>query len=236
MAFSGSSAVLLVLLGFAVGAFGTLVGAGGGFILAPVLLVLYPHDSAETLSSISIAVVFFNALSGSLAYARQRRIDLRVGGILGAATLPGSIAGALLVSRVPRHAFDVCSRACCSAWCRIRLELPRHRRRSHPRSGNEPDARVAGPHRHGHLHFVLAIMSGTATLTHPPRATTAKATDSAVRSRSRSGSSSAPSSEPASRSGRAGPSSNDSSRSPCSRSPRGFSWKLEGRYWTASET
>ena len=85
MAFFGSNALLLVLLGFAVGAFGTLVGAGGGFILAPVLLLLYPHDSAQTLSSISIAVVFFNALSGSVAYARQRRIDLRVGGILGAA-------------------------------------------------------------------------------------------------------------------------------------------------------
>ena len=107
MGFSVSSALLLVLLGFAVGAFGTLVGAGGGFILAPVLLILYPHDSAQTLSSISIAVVFFNALSGSVAYARQRRIDLRVGGILGAATLPGSIAGALLVSHVPRQAFDI---------------------------------------------------------------------------------------------------------------------------------
>ena len=107
MTFSVSSAVLLVLLGFAVGAFGTLVGAGGGFILAPVLLILYPHDSAQELSSISIAVVFFNALSGSVAYARQRRIDLRVGGILGAATLPGSIAGALLVSHVPRRAFDI---------------------------------------------------------------------------------------------------------------------------------
>jgi len=35
VAFSGSGALLLVLLGFAVGAFGTLVGAGGGFILAP---------------------------------------------------------------------------------------------------------------------------------------------------------------------------------------------------------
>ena len=107
VAFSASTAVVLVLLGLAVGGFGTLVGAGGGFILAPVLLVLYPHDSAQTLSSISIAVVFFNSLSGSFVYARQRRIDLRMGGILGAATVPGSIAGALLVGHVPRRAFDL---------------------------------------------------------------------------------------------------------------------------------
>jgi uncharacterized membrane protein YfcA len=38
----------LVLLGFAVGAFGTLVGAGRGFILTPVLLILYPMESAAT--------------------------------------------------------------------------------------------------------------------------------------------------------------------------------------------
>jgi hypothetical protein len=35
------AAVLLCLLGFGVGVFGTLVGAGGGFILTPVLLLLY---------------------------------------------------------------------------------------------------------------------------------------------------------------------------------------------------
>jgi uncharacterized membrane protein YfcA len=105
--FSLTSVILLVLLGLAVGVFGTLVGAGGGFILAPVLLILYPHDSAETLSSISIAVVFFNALSGSIAYARQRRIDLPMGRAFGVATLPGSVAGAFLVGYVPRATFDL---------------------------------------------------------------------------------------------------------------------------------
>jgi hypothetical protein len=28
-----------------VGVFGTLVGAGGGFIVTPVLLLLYPHST-----------------------------------------------------------------------------------------------------------------------------------------------------------------------------------------------
>jgi uncharacterized membrane protein YfcA len=104
--FSASAAVLLVLLGFGVGAFGTLVGAGGGFILTPVLLVLYPHDSPQTITAISIGVVFFNAASGSIAYARQRRIDYRSGLAFGAATLPGAIVGALAVSHVSRRLFD----------------------------------------------------------------------------------------------------------------------------------
>lgn len=72
MAFTAQTAALLVLIGFAVGAFGTVVGAGGGFILTPILLLLYPHESAQTLTAISLAVVFFNAASGSAAYARQR--------------------------------------------------------------------------------------------------------------------------------------------------------------------
>jgi uncharacterized membrane protein YfcA len=31
-----------------VGTFGTIVGAGGGFIFAPILLLLYPHDKPAT--------------------------------------------------------------------------------------------------------------------------------------------------------------------------------------------
>ena len=107
MKFGTETALLLALLGVGVGAFGTLVGAGGGFILTPVLLLLYPHDSARTLTAISLAVVFFNALSGSVAYARQRRIDYRSGLVFGAATLPGAVGGALVVGYTPRTVFDV---------------------------------------------------------------------------------------------------------------------------------
>ena len=81
----------LIPLGFMVGAYGTLIGAGGGFVLVPFLLILYPHETAETITAISLAVVFFNALSGSIAYARMRRIEYRSGLIFSAATIPGAI-------------------------------------------------------------------------------------------------------------------------------------------------
>jgi len=96
----------LIPLGFAVGTFGTLIGAGGGFILVPVLLMVYPGKSPDTITSISLAVVFFNALSGSAAYARMRRIDYRSGLIFAPATIPGSILGAFTISYVPRRLFD----------------------------------------------------------------------------------------------------------------------------------
>jgi uncharacterized membrane protein YfcA len=96
----------LVTLGIAVGCYGTLIGAGGGFVLMPVLLLLYPDQSANLLTCISLAVVFFNALSGSGAYALMKRIDYRSGSIFAAATIPGAILGALHTSYVPRRLFD----------------------------------------------------------------------------------------------------------------------------------
>lgn len=99
--------IWLIPLGFVVGAYGTVIGAGGGFVLVPVLLWLYPRETPEVITSISLAVVFFNALSGSVAYARMRRIDYRSGLLFSAATVPGAILGALVTAYIPRIAFDV---------------------------------------------------------------------------------------------------------------------------------
>ena len=100
-------AVLLGLLGFGVGVFGTLVGAGGGFILTPVLLLVYPQSSPALITAISLVVVFFNAGSGSVAYARQKRIDYRSGSVFALCTLPGAVVGVLLADKVSRPGFDV---------------------------------------------------------------------------------------------------------------------------------
>src|SRR5215510_2584298 len=96
----------LVPVGFLVGAYGTLIGAGGGFVLVPFLLLLYPTENPEIITSISLAVVFFNALSGSVAYARSGRIDYRYGTLFALATVPGAILGALTTAYIPRRLFD----------------------------------------------------------------------------------------------------------------------------------
>lgn len=97
----------LVALGFGVGVLGTLIGAGGGFILVPVLLLLYPHADPSTITSISLAVVFVNATSGSWAYARMKRIDYRSGLIFAAATVPGAVIGAYSTDFIPRRQFNL---------------------------------------------------------------------------------------------------------------------------------
>ena len=93
-------------IGILVGAYGTLIGAGGGFVLVPILLFLYPSATPETITAISLTTVFANATSGSIAYARMRRVDFVSGGIFALATVPGAIAGVLTTAHMPRHLFD----------------------------------------------------------------------------------------------------------------------------------
>lgn len=97
---------LLIPLGFAVGAFGTMIGAGGGFILVPALLLMYPDYGPERVTAISLGVVCANAASGSLAYARQGRIDYLTGLLFAGASVPGVLAGAVVVHRVPERVFS----------------------------------------------------------------------------------------------------------------------------------
>lgn len=99
--------VAFIFLGFATGIYGTLIGAGGGFVLMPVLLLLYPEKAPAHLTAVSLAVVFFNALGGSETYAMMKRIDYRSGLMFAAATIPGAVIGALNTTYVPRHTFNI---------------------------------------------------------------------------------------------------------------------------------
>ena len=72
-----------------------------------MLILLYPQESPEVITSISLAVVFFNALPGSVAYMRLRGWITDLLYLFAAATIPGAILGALTTSLIPRHLFDI---------------------------------------------------------------------------------------------------------------------------------
>src|SRR6266542_2505265 len=96
----------LFLLAIPIGMLGSMTGAGGGFLLVPVLLVLYPAEPVSVLTSISLAVVAVNAASGSAAFARFRLINYRAGLTLAAAGVPTSVLGVWATRLLPRSTFD----------------------------------------------------------------------------------------------------------------------------------
>lgn len=98
--------LLLIVIGFVIGTIGTLIGAGGGFILVPLLILMYPKFTPEVITAISMAVVASNSISGSVTYMATRRVDYRAGVIFAICTIPGSILGVLTTAIIPRNIFD----------------------------------------------------------------------------------------------------------------------------------
>ncbi len=99
--------IQFLAMGLGVGFLGTLVGAGGGFILTPLLLLIFTEQPSEVIAATSLSVVCLNALSGSVAYYRQKRIDLKTSASFALAGAPWVIVGVYATSEVPRGPFDI---------------------------------------------------------------------------------------------------------------------------------
>ncbi|MHB8646425.1 MAG: sulfite exporter TauE/SafE family protein [Thermomicrobiales bacterium] len=88
--------LLWAVVGVGVGAYGTLVGAGGGFVIVPIFLFFISGIKPAEAAGTSLSIVFFNALSGTASYVRQGRVDFWTGTRFALATVPGAIVGAYL--------------------------------------------------------------------------------------------------------------------------------------------
>lgn len=97
---------LLILAGVVIGTLGTIIGAGGGFLLVPAMALWRPDEAAERISTLSLFIIFCNATSGTYAYTRHRLVHFRSGIIFALAAIPGAIAGTYLAARIGRHLFD----------------------------------------------------------------------------------------------------------------------------------
>lgn len=96
---------LLALLGFGAGAVGSLVGLGGGVVMAPVLTLLgFPPTVAV---SSSLVGAFGNISAATLTHALRRRLRYGLGLQLGLAAVPGAVMGAWLVGQVEPAVFKV---------------------------------------------------------------------------------------------------------------------------------
>jgi uncharacterized protein len=98
--------VIDLLLGLGAAAYGTLIGAGGGFIMSPVLLLVFdkaPRVAAAT----SLTAVVFNAATAVITYHQHRRIDIYTGLRFAAATVPGAVLGTFIGHYIPGNLFRV---------------------------------------------------------------------------------------------------------------------------------
>jgi uncharacterized membrane protein YfcA len=94
-----------VLVGAAVGAYAAAIGAGGGFLITPLLLLRYTDADPVEVTAASLTVVALSAGVSSVVAARARRIDYPVTAMLAASTVPAALLGAALTGFVPRHVF-----------------------------------------------------------------------------------------------------------------------------------
>ncbi len=83
----------LTALAFLVGIISALMGVGGGFMVVPALTMFYGIDPKNAVGTSSLMIVF-TAISSTIAYAMQRRIDYKVGALMALGTVPGGILGA----------------------------------------------------------------------------------------------------------------------------------------------
>jgi len=98
--------LVLFLAGLGIGALGTLVGAGGGWMIVPLLLLGFDFPPQEAVGT-SLAVVFVSAVSGSIAYLAQRRVLVQMALAFGVATIPGTLIGVRLIQHVGSTGFSV---------------------------------------------------------------------------------------------------------------------------------
>ena len=91
--------VLVLLVSIIAGAFGSLLGLGGGIIIIPTLTLLFQIDIRYAIGA-SIVSVIATSSGAAAAYVRERMTNLRVAMVLELATTSGALTGAYLAGHL----------------------------------------------------------------------------------------------------------------------------------------
>ena len=66
--------LFFIVVGFFTAMLGTIIGAGGGIVFVPLFMYWFPEWSPSMIVGTSLFSVMCNAISGSLAYLKQKKI------------------------------------------------------------------------------------------------------------------------------------------------------------------
>ena len=92
--------LLLFLSGLAAGAFGGLLGLGGGILIVPILTIGFgvPITAA---AGVSLVSVIATSAGGAAFNVRNGRADVRIGMLLAAGTVVGALTGGVIAGVLP---------------------------------------------------------------------------------------------------------------------------------------
>jgi uncharacterized protein len=97
---------ILCAASFCAGFLGSLTGLGGGFIVTPVLTLVFGADIRYAIGASIIAIIATSS-GAAAAYVREGFTNLRVGVLLEIATVLGALLGASLTTVLPTHVIAV---------------------------------------------------------------------------------------------------------------------------------
>jgi uncharacterized membrane protein YfcA len=92
--------VLYILAGIAVGFVAALIGIGGGFLMVPILHLLFGLEIHAAIGT-SLFTIIFTSTSSSGEYVRKGIADLLLGAVMIPFTITGAIIGANLSTKLP---------------------------------------------------------------------------------------------------------------------------------------
>jgi uncharacterized membrane protein YfcA len=94
--------LLLVLSGLLAGAFGALLGLGGGILIVPILSLGFGVPLATAVGT-SLVAVIATSTGGAAVNVSAGRADIRLGILLGAGTVVGAVTGGVIAGFLPER-------------------------------------------------------------------------------------------------------------------------------------
>jgi uncharacterized protein len=96
----------LLVLGFAAGMAGGLLGVGGGILFVPALVVFAHLSQLEAIATSLVAIVLV-AVGGAARQRNYGNVRLRDGLVIGVLSPFGVLAGVLVANAVPERALEL---------------------------------------------------------------------------------------------------------------------------------
>ena len=94
-----------MLLGFAAGVLGSMIGLGGGIVIVPILTFF--GFSPSLAASNSLFAAFSNAVASTASYTKQKRIEYSIGLKLGLLAIPGTVLGVFISHDITPSLFKI---------------------------------------------------------------------------------------------------------------------------------